>query len=105
MILEGFLRVPRKGVYTFFLSSDDGSRLTVGSQVVVDHDGPHGMAEEAGQIALHRGWHPLEIRYFQAGGGSGLLLEMEGPGLVRREVPAHWLAHEGGAGGSGGGTP
>jgi hexosaminidase len=93
LILNGFIRVPRKGIYTFFLSSDDGSRLTVGDRVVVNHDGPHSMAERAGQIALHRGWHPIEVRYFQSGGGYGLRLELEGPGVSRREVPAHWLAH------------
>jgi hexosaminidase len=101
MTLSGFLRVPRKGIYTFFLTSDDGSRLTMEGQVVVDHDGPHGMATRSGQIALHRGWHPLEVRYFQAGGGLGLELEVEGPGLERTPVPADWLARP--AGGTGGG--
>jgi hexosaminidase len=98
--LTGFLRVPRAGIYTFFLSSDDGSRLTVGEGVVVDNDGPHTMAERSGQVALRRGWHPVELRYFRRGGG-GLRLEVEGPGTPRREVPATWLAHlpEGGAGG------
>ena len=93
LILNGFIRVPRKGIYTFYLSSDDGSRLTVGNRVVVGHDGTHAMAERAGQVALHRGWHPIEVRYFQSGGGYGLRLELEGPGVARREVPAHWLAH------------
>jgi len=93
LILNGFIRVPGKGIYTFFLSSDDGSRLSVGNRLVVDHDGPHSMAERAGQVALHRGWHPIEVRYFQSGGGYGLRLEMEGPGVSRREVPANWLAH------------
>jgi len=93
LILNGFLRVPGKGIYTFYLSSDDGSRLSVGDRIVVNHDGPHSMAERAGQVALHRGWHPIEVRFFQSGGGYGLRLEMEGPGVSRREVPAHWLAH------------
>lgn len=87
----GYLRVPRAGIYTFILSSDDGSRLSIGDRVVVDHDGPHAMSERQGQVALHRGWHPLEVLYFQAGGGKGLLLEAEGPGVTRREVPATWL--------------
>jgi hexosaminidase len=91
--LTGFVRVPRSGIYTFYLSSDDGSRLTIQNRTVVNHDGPHSMSEAAGPIALHRGWHPLEVLYFQAGGGSGLTLEVEGPGVSRRQVPAHWLAH------------
>jgi hexosaminidase len=93
LIFEGYIRVPRKGIYTFHLTSDDGSRLSVGDRVVVDNDGPHSMAERTGQVALHRGWHPIQVRYFQSGGGAGLRLELEGPGVSRREVPAHWLAH------------
>ncbi len=93
MLLEGFVRVPRKGIYTFTLASDDGSRLTVGDRLVIDHDGAHGMSSLSGKVALHRGWHPIEVGYFQAGGGSGLRLEIEGPGMPRREVPATWLAH------------
>ena len=93
LVLNGFLRVPSKGVYTFYLSSDDGSQLSVGDRIVVPEGGAGPMAERAGQVALHRGWHPIEVRYFQSGGAYGLRLEMKGPGVSRREVPAHWLAH------------
>lgn len=95
LVLEGFLRVPRTGIYTFYLTSDDGSRLSLGGRVVVDHDGPHGLTEKAGDVALVRGWHPVELRYFQAGGAKGLRLEVEGPGFGRREVPAPWLSRLG----------
>jgi hypothetical protein len=93
LVLSGYIRAPRKGVYTFYLSSDDGSRLSVGDVVVVDHDGLHTMTSRSGGVALHRGWHPLELRYFQAKGGRGLRLEMEGPGVERGRIRAHWLAH------------
>ncbi len=93
LLLDGFLRVPRSGIYTFHLSSDDGSRLLVAHRLVVDHDGPHSMSEASGEVALHRGWHPVRILYFQAGGAAGLGLEVEGPDLPRRDVPAGWVAH------------
>jgi hexosaminidase len=95
LILDGFIRVPRSGIYTFFLSSDDGSRLELAGGTVVDHDGYHGMSEKQGQAALRRGWHPIRILFFQGGGGAGVRLEMEGPGMPRREVPARWFAHSG----------
>lgn len=91
--VRGFIRVPRRGIYTFFLASDDGSRLLVDGETVVDNDGFHSMSEKRGQVALHRGWHPLEILYFQGGGGAGLSLEIDGPRLSRRPVPPAWLAH------------
>ena len=92
-IMNGFIRVPRKGIYTFFLTSDDGSSLQIDGQMVVDNDGYHSMLERQGQVALHRGWHPLEVRYFQGGGGAAVRLEIEGPDLARRQVPAHWFSH------------
>jgi len=92
-IMNGFIRVPRKGIYTFFLTSDDGSSLRIDGQMVVDNDGYHSMLERQGQVALHRGWHPLEVQYFQGGGGAAVRLEIEGPDLARRQVPAHWFSH------------
>ena len=93
LTLSGFIRVPRQGIYTFYLSSDDGSRLEIGGRVVVDHDGYHSQSVKTGQVGLRRGWHPISVRYFQGGGGMALGLEVEGPGVSRRDVPAHWLAH------------
>jgi hexosaminidase len=91
--LSGFIRVPRKGIYTFFLSSADGRRLTVSDRVVVDHDGPRRRSGGAGQVALHRGWHPIEVLYSRGRGARGLRLEIEGPDTPRRGVPVTWLAH------------
>ncbi|MGM0670090.1 MAG: family 20 glycosylhydrolase, partial [Gemmatimonadota bacterium] len=90
--LTGFIRIPRDGIYTFYLTSDDGSDLWVARERVVNNDGYHGMSERRGQAALKRGWHPLEIHYFQGGGDADLRLELEGPHTRRREVPAHWLS-------------
>lgn len=97
LLATGFIRVARSGVYTFFLTSDDGSRLRIDGETVVDHDGYHSASEKRGQAALRRGWHPIEVLYFQGGGGSTLKLELEGPHISRREVPATWFAHAPGA--------
>ena len=90
---EGYVRVPADGVYTFVLSSDDGSRLRIGDVLVIDHDGPHGLSEKSGQIALRAGWHPIEVAYFQGGGGRALDLRMAAAGEAPRPVPAEALAH------------
>jgi hypothetical protein len=89
---EGLLTVPATGVYTFYCTSDDGSRLQVGGEVVVDNDGVHGMKEKAGSVALEAGAHPVTLLYFQGVGGQGLKVEYAGPGLTRREVPASALS-------------
>lgn len=87
----GWLRVPASGIHAFHLTSDDGSRLVIGDEVVVDNDGAHGPLERTGKIALAAGLHPIRVDYFQAGGGSALSLEVTTPDGRRFPVPSRWL--------------
>jgi len=86
---RGYVRAPRTGVYVFYLSSDDGSRLSVGGQALIDNDGNHGLSVEKGEIALAAGWHAVEIVYFQRNGDMGLDLSWRGPGIPKGPVPAY----------------
>jgi alpha-L-fucosidase len=91
--LTGFLRVPRDGVYTLFLISDDGSRLFIGDTLVVDNDGLHSSLEKRGLIALAAGLHPIRVIQFNASGGEALAVSWQGPGWTKQAVPASALAH------------
>jgi hexosaminidase len=91
--LTGFLRVPKDALYTFHLVCDDGAKLRIDGEVVVDHDGQHDVTEKRGQIALRAGYHPVEVVFFQAGGGAALRLDASAAGVARRPVPAEWFGH------------
>jgi hypothetical protein len=83
----GFLDIKTAGRYTFFLNSDDGSRVLINGQMVVEYDGLHGAAkEQEGTIELAAVRHSLRIEFFQGGGGQALHLAYEGPGLKRRQL-------------------
>jgi hexosaminidase len=84
---QGLLEVPADGIYTFYLSSDDGSTLQIGDRAVVNHDGFHGNVEKSGQVALRKGLHPFLLRYFDGGGGNDLQLLYEGPGIEKQQIP------------------
>ena len=84
---SGYLKVPQDGVYTFWLSSHDGSRLQVGSALVVDNDGT-GTRTARGHIALKAGGHPITVTYFSAAGEPSLAAYWECPGQPRRAIPA-----------------
>lgn len=77
---SGYLRAPADGVYTFQLTSDDGSLLRLGDELVVDHDGLHGATTATGQRILHQGLHPFRLTVFQAGGDQALELTWTPPG-------------------------
>ncbi|MHA7812123.1 MAG: family 16 glycoside hydrolase [Phycisphaerales bacterium] len=74
------LLVEEAGEYAFMLTSDDGSRLTLNGEVIIDHDGLHGAIPKTSErVFLEQGWHPLRIDHFEAGGASVLRLEWIGP--------------------------
>jgi len=98
-VFTGYVQAPSDGVYTFYTTSDDGSALYIGSQKVVDNDGLHGMQERSGSIGLRAGKHALRVEFFEAGGGAGLVVSWEGPGISKQVVPASRLYRVGGGGG------
>jgi alpha-L-fucosidase len=90
---SGFVRVMQDGVYTFTLTSDDGSRLYIGDRLVVDNDGLHGAQARSGAIALGAGAHALTVTYFNKTGDYALDVSYAGPGFERRSIPAEMLLH------------
>jgi hypothetical protein len=83
----GQIDIAAAGDYTFYTESDDGSQLYIGSTLVVDNDGLHGMVEQSGTISLTAGMHPITVTMFEKGGGEGLDVEYEGPGITRQPIP------------------
>ncbi len=84
---RGYIEVPADGTYTFHLLSDDGSRLWIGSDLVVDHDGLHAAGEKSGQVNLKAGKHPITVEFFQAGGAQRLEVSYEGPRTAKQPIP------------------
>lgn len=89
----GFFEAPKDGVYSFYLRSDDGSRLWIGDDIVVDADGLHAAREAKGSVMLKAGKHPLAIEYFQAGEAKMLELTYDGPGITRGPIPSSMLSY------------
>lgn len=95
--IRGYLTIPRDGVYTLYCMSDDGSRVTIGRDLVVNNDGVHSPSEAAGSIELKKGYHAVTVEYFEQSGGEELRVMIEGPGMSRREIEPKMLSrHKGG---------
>jgi len=62
---EGTVNITTGGSYGFRVVSDDGARLTIDGQVVVDNDGVHPPTSRAGQVVLQPGAHRIMLDYFQ----------------------------------------
>jgi len=90
---EGLVAVPANGEYTFYTSSDDGSRLYINGELVVRNDGMHGTEEQSGKVELLAGTHAITVTFYQGGGGAVVKAEWYGPGLRKDEIPAEALFH------------
>jgi hypothetical protein len=93
----GALNVAEAGRYTFHLTSDDGSALSIDGQRVIDNDGLHGDRERSVTLDLAAGAHAIEIVYFERGGLQTLELDWAGPdtGGQRAAVSGAALSHGG----------
>lgn len=84
-VFEAPLSVPFQGEYTFYLSSDDGSRLLINGKPVVTYDGIHAAdREKTGTVTLTPGTHDLRIEYFEKAGQEELAVAWSGPHIAKR---------------------
>jgi len=92
----GYIKVPRHGVYTFFVRSDDGLRLWLGDKLVIDDYGFHPAREVRGSIALAPGIYPIKADYFEWDIEERLTVYYQGPGIEKQIIPAEVLFHRAG---------
>ncbi|MBS1745374.1 MAG: fibronectin type III domain-containing protein [Bacteroidetes bacterium] len=88
---EGNITIPADGQYTFYTTSDDGSKLYIGAfdegHLVVNNDYLQSPTERSGTINLTKGVYPIYITYFQQAGGYVLSAAYEGPGISKIQIP------------------
>ena len=93
MVLKGYIKVEKKGIYTFSTKSNDGSMFYVHNKLVANNDGSHGVRKRLGQIILAPGFHPVKVIYFQMGGGKTLEDFVESPGIKKHQITPEELFH------------
>jgi hexosaminidase len=89
----GYIDVPEAGIYSFFLTSNDGSVLHIGGRLVVDNDGLHSDREKSGQVALGKGLQPFALDFIEAGGGYSLDLKYSKDNEQPQPIPESWFKH------------
>jgi len=90
---SGYIRIDKDAVYTFFTQSDDGSKLFIDDEEIVNNDGDHGLEEKSGKAALRKGLHKISLLYFDSGGGNELHVLMQPGSGTKTEIPASMLFH------------
>jgi hypothetical protein len=72
--------IEQPGTYGFSMMSDDGSRLWIDDQMVINLDGEHPPAGASMSALFSRGAHRIRVAYFQGPGyGVALVLAVAAP--------------------------
>ncbi|MEC8832477.1 MAG: PA14 domain-containing protein, partial [Bacteroidota bacterium] len=61
----GYIQIDTQGSYTFYTTSDDGSKLYINGNQIVDNDGAHGSQERSGTVTLTTGLHDITVLFFE----------------------------------------
>ena len=88
LVFEGYIRIPRDGVYSFFLRDDARSRLLIGGEMVTA-----GRGEGAGQVPLRAGMHRFLLRSLHEEPRPSSLM-WSGPEFEEQPIPPKALYHE-----------
>ncbi len=83
---SGFLEVPQSGAHTFATVADDGVRLWVDGQAVLDDWTFHAPTRVEGTIELAAGFVPIRLEYFEGAVTAGITLSWLPPGAAAEEI-------------------
>jgi uncharacterized repeat protein (TIGR03806 family) len=89
----GRLHVPSSATYTFFTVSDDGVRLWVDGQPIIDNWTDHAPTENQGSLFLDAATtHTLRLEYYEAAFGAQLHLSWSSASFAKTVLPPDALS-------------
>lgn len=91
-LFSGYLHID-PNVNRMCLVSDDGSKLFLDDELIVNNDGLHGAVRRCGAVSW--GVYKIDVEFFEAGGGAHLVLEWGGEdGNLRVVPPRAWASSD-----------
>ena len=80
---SGYLKIPKDGIYTISISSNDGNTFFL-----------DGKKFGGGSIAIRKGIYKISQKYFQLGNKKWDIVSWEGPGIKKQEIPSSAYFHQ-----------
>jgi hypothetical protein len=88
----GLLAPAVTGTYTFYTNSDDGVRLWVNGQLIINNWTDHPATENNGSISLEQGkLYDIKLEYYEGGGGATIQLLWQPPNGSKQIIPSNNL--------------
>ena len=95
VIWEGRIAINQTGAYRFSTLSDDGVRLSINGEIIIDNFTDHAPRRDTSRpINLRAGeFADVRMEFYERGGGAVAQLEWDGPRFIRQVIPASQLSY------------
>ena len=93
-VFETEIKVKTEEEYTFILTTDDGSRLYVDGEMLIESDGARGPIEEKAVKVLSKGKHAIKVEWFDYDKGQSIVFRYSTPTIKEREIDDTHLYRE-----------
>jgi glucose/arabinose dehydrogenase len=92
IVWQGLIRIPFDGDYTFYSTSDDGVRVVIDEDVVIDAWIDKGPTEISGTTTLQGGiFYPISIYYYEAAAQATISFSWSSNRIQKMVVPTEVL--------------
>jgi len=90
---SGWLQIPADGNYSFFVTADDGVRLWINGQLLINQWQLQGATEFSASLSELEAGQKLDIRleYFENTGAALIQLRWQGPNIAKQIIPQNRL--------------
>ena len=90
-IFTGYIFAPTTGIYFLGVDGDDAVEVLIDGQAISGYYGAHGQAgspQSTTSVALNSGYHTVEFRHQERGGGDNYFLYWQQPGASSMSIVA-----------------
>jgi hypothetical protein len=91
VIWDGYVYIDKDGEYQFGINSDDGSMLYIDDKLLIDNGGMHGSRLFNEYVKLIKGFHKLQLKFQDFGGGAVMELYWVKPGEAQDIIDSKYL--------------
>lgn len=88
---SSYIQIPQDDVYHFSLVSDDGAQLFIDDKLVIDCDGSHSRSAVVAKVNLAKGFHKIQLLYFEDYMGESLGLWIESKTMRKSTIDNNLL--------------
>jgi predicted alpha/beta superfamily hydrolase len=85
---EGYIHITKKDLYDLWIVSDDGSKLFLNNELLLDNNGLHAAQNPVVKLVpLNPGYYPIRIQYFERTGDESVTIGTVENGKKPKAVP------------------